>query len=454
MNDSSRPVIELPQVRVDFVPKSDYLSPAFAKLENERLWPRVWQVACREEEVALAGKYVTYNVAGQSVIVLRTQAGVLKAFHNACQHRGRELTSGCGTMTKIHCLFHGWQWNLDGEILRVTDREDFEGCAHMSDADLHLPEVKTASWGGWVFINMDPDCESFESFIDPLPKYLDCLEFEKMRYAWRKSWVMQANWKIAMESFMESYHVVTTHPQALPLVDPANFSTAHGKQGRHAYYWERPIGTPARITGLPIPEDFREGAAAIGDFNIEQLGGVTGPGARDGQTTGRSNDALRRHRTDTPAGLGALEVLMLSQQYMAEAAIADGAGWPTVTMEQAAELGADWNFFPNMVIVHSLDAALVFRAVPCSENPGECLFEMASIGRFAPGKEPQFEPEYFEKWMDSLDKIPFLLTQDLSNIEAVQRGMKSMGVKGLRLNPKQETQISHHHQVLHSYLEH
>jgi hypothetical protein len=78
---------------------------------------------------------------------------------------------------------------------------------------------------------------------------------------------------------------------------------------------------------------------------------------------------------------------------------------------------------------------------------------MAAIGRYAPGKEPQYEAEYFEDWKESLDKIPYLLTQDLSNIEGIQRGLKSIGVKGGRINPKQETQISHHHQVLHSYLE-
>jgi len=453
MNELKRPIIELPEISVDFVPKVDYLSREVAKLENERLWQRVWQVACREEELAVPGKYVTYNVADQSIIVLRNNAGALKAFHNACLHRGRELTTGCGSITKINCPFHGWQWNLDGEITRVTDREDWDGRPNMTDRDLHLPEVKTATWGGWVFINMDPNCEPFEQFIDPLPHYLDCLEFEKFRYAWRKSWKMKANWKIAMESFMESYHVVATHPQALALVDPPSFGTAHGKHGRHAYYWERPIGTPAKATGLPMPEDIRPGLASLGDFNDTQLGGVTGPGALDGQMTGRSSNALRRHLTDTPDGLSPFEIQMLSQQYMKEAAEAEGAGWPTLTMEQAMELGADWNFFPNVVIVHSLDGSLVFRAVPTGDNPEECLIEMAAIGRYAPGKEPQYEPEYFENWHESLDKIPFLLTQDLSNIEGVQRGLKSIGVKGGRINPKQELQISHHHQVLHTYLE-
>lgn len=452
MNEMKRPIIDLPEVRNDYVPVSDY-GAAATKLEKERLWPRVWQVACREEDVASPGSFETYNIVGESIIVLRNQQGEIKAFHNVCPHRGRELVSGCGGITKFHCAFHGWQWNLDGEILRVPDREDWDGCRDMADSNLHLKQVKIGSWGGWVFINMDPHCESFASFIDPIPHYLDCLEFDKMRYGWRKRFVLRANWKIAMESFMESYHVTATHPQALALVDPANFSSAHGKHGRHAYFWERPLGTPAKSTGLPMPDDLRPGLAALGVFNAEQLGGVTGPAAKDGQMTERSNQALQRHLTDTPPGLPHLQVQMRSVQYMKEAAEAEGAGWPVVTPEQAAELGADWNIFPNMVLVHSLDATLVFRATPQDDDPESCLFEMASIGRYPPGQAPNFELEFFSDWHASVDRIPFLLTQDLSNIEAIQRGLRSMAITGLRTNPKQETQISHHHQMLHDYLQ-
>jgi phenylpropionate dioxygenase-like ring-hydroxylating dioxygenase large terminal subunit len=452
MNEIKPPAIDLPKVRLDYVPVSDY-GAAATRLENERLWPRVWQVACREESIANPGSFETYNVAGQSIIVLRNDHGEIKAFHNVCPHRGRELTSGCGALTKIHCGFHGWQWDLNGEILRLPDRDDWAGCPNMADKDLHLAEVKVGTWGGWVFINMDPHCESFAHFIDPIPQYLDCLEFDKMRYSWRKRFVIHANWKIAMESFMESYHVTATHPQALALVDPANFSSAHGKHGRHAYFWERPLGTPAKSTGLPVPEDLRPGLAALGVFNAEQLGCTNVPGGKDSQMTERSNQALQRHLTDTPAGVPHAEVQMRSVQYMKEAAEAEGAGWPVITAAQAAELGADWNIFPNMVLVHSLDATLVFRAVPEDNDPESCLFEMASIGRHAPGKEPTYAVEYFDDWHASLDKIPYLLTQDLSNIEAIQRGIRSIAITGMRINPKQETQISHHHQVLHSYLQ-
>jgi phenylpropionate dioxygenase-like ring-hydroxylating dioxygenase large terminal subunit len=142
MKEFTKPVLGLSEVRVDFVPKEDYISSDVAKLEAERLWFRVWQVACREEEIASPGSYVTYNIVDQSVIVLRTPDNAIKAFYNACPHRGRELTEGCGSMTKVHCRFHGWQWDLDGRIQRVPDRGDWDGYPGMDDGSLHLKEIR------------------------------------------------------------------------------------------------------------------------------------------------------------------------------------------------------------------------------------------------------------------------------------------------------------------------
>lgn len=452
MTDLSKPFVDTGAVRVDYVPAADYISPEMGRLESERLWRRVWQIACREEELPHPGSYVTYGIVDQSVIVLRTGAGDLRAYHNACLHRGRELTTGCGTMTKVHCPFHGWQWDLEGQITRVPDRGDWDGYPNMDDGSLRLKEVKLGTWGGWVFINLDPHCEPFEAFIDPLPKYLDCLEFDKMRFAWRKRFTMQANWKVAIEAFLESYHVATTHPQAVPVVDPANFSSAHGKHGRHAYYWENPLGSPSPASGLPPPADLREAAARMTKWTIDELSDVNGTGNQDSQMSARSAYALQRHLTETPPTASAMEIAMLSQQYMAEAAIAEGAGWPVLTPAQFAEIGADWNIFPNVALVHSLDATLVMWAKPNGKDSESCQFEMAAIARYAPGKEPKPAIDHLKDWHAEIDRIPHLLSQDLSNIEAVHRGLHSISLQGTRINPKQETQISHFHEVLHNYL--
>ena len=436
-------------VRNDFVPAEHYTSTEFTRLENERLWPRVWQVACRLEDVENIGQFYTYGkIIGYSVIVVRSSESRIQAFHNVCPHRGRELKRGAGTSTKFVCAFHGWRWNLEGQNIHIPDRDDWAGCTHMGERDVNLGEVQIGTWGGWVFINFDPNCEPFEKFIAPVPEFMNCLEFETMRYAWHKTFKLKANWKTAMESFMESYHVPTTHPQASPLVDNANFASAHGKHGKHTYTWERPAGAPSRLTNLPMPSDWRQPVVDMYEWNCVQVGGHH----RDGQSSDRSAKAVRRLLTEVPAGASYLEVMMKADQFCREAAEAEGAGWPVVTPELAMGLGADWNIFPNMVLVFSMDATLITQAWPDGDDPNSCIFMFAAITRYGLGKQPKFEREVYDDVWQDIEKIPPLLRQDLSNIEAVQRGMRSKHFKGGRLNPKQEVQISHHHKVLRDYL--
>jgi phenylpropionate dioxygenase-like ring-hydroxylating dioxygenase large terminal subunit len=93
------------------VPAQDYISKEFLALENERVWPKVWLMACREEEIPEAGDFFAFDIVRDSILIVRQPDGELKAFHNVCQHRGRRLKSGCGqTGEMIHCGFHGWSW--------------------------------------------------------------------------------------------------------------------------------------------------------------------------------------------------------------------------------------------------------------------------------------------------------------------------------------------------------
>jgi len=152
-------------VRVDFVPKDNYVSQDFLRLEGQRMWPKVWQVACREEELRNVGDYVTYDILDESIIVVRAADQKIKAFYNVCQHRGRRLTEGCGRTNTFMCRYHGWTWKLDGSIAKVLDREDWSGCEAMRDADLKLQDVRVDTWGGFVFVNMDPNAEPLAQFL-------------------------------------------------------------------------------------------------------------------------------------------------------------------------------------------------------------------------------------------------------------------------------------------------
>jgi phenylpropionate dioxygenase-like ring-hydroxylating dioxygenase large terminal subunit len=170
------------KVRDDFVPKDAYVSKDYAQVEAETLWPRVWQLACREEEIPNIGDFVVYDILHDSLIITRVSDNRIKAFFNVCPHRGRRLLNGAGKCSTFQCFFHGWRWNLEGENIKVVDRDDWRG--GLSDSEIRLQEALVGTWGGNVFVNMDPDAEALESFLAPVIARCDKFEFEKMRYRW------------------------------------------------------------------------------------------------------------------------------------------------------------------------------------------------------------------------------------------------------------------------------
>ena len=249
------------RIRPDFLPKDAYLSREWLEAEKQKLWPKVWQIACRAEEVKQVGDYVTYNIADESIIVVRASEGRIEAFYNVCQHRGRRLAEGCGRTNVFRCKYHGWTWKLDGSLAKIQDPEDWSGCPDFEADDLRLSAVRVGLWGGFVFINMDPDAEPLEEFLKPLPEYLDGFEFEKWRFRWYKTTILPCNWKTALEGFNEAYHVAATHPQLLDhMGDDATRSVEFGRHGMYYYPLERrPLGAPATRTNKTMPTDLRPG---------------------------------------------------------------------------------------------------------------------------------------------------------------------------------------------------
>ena len=449
MNDMTLP--DARRVRADFVPQEDNFCPQIARREKEKLWPRIWQMACREEEIPQIGNFTTYDILDQSIIVVRAEDQAIKAFHNVCPHRGRQITAGCGSVNKFHCAFHGWQWNLNGDLLRIQDRDDWNGCANMGDGDLRLAKVHVATWGGFVYINMSESPEPFEQFIAPVKRALDPLKFERYRFAWYNTMIIKANWKTALEAFMESYHVASVHPQYLAVIDEVNRSYAEGPHAKHVYLFERPMGAPSRRTGKPVPDDLREGVAGVLQAFRDWVGDAEGKG----QVTARTIKAAQRVLTDVPAGTAANDVMIAAIGFMIEAAAKEGVEWPMLSMEQAMDAGSDWTVFPNMGLVFAFDGCLVFRSRPNGDDPESCIFDAWSILNFAPHEVPPLRRTFFQDWTECEAQIPGLLVQDLRNMEYVQRGLHSLGLKGkgLRTNPVQEVQISNFHKTLHEYID-
>jgi phenylpropionate dioxygenase-like ring-hydroxylating dioxygenase large terminal subunit len=152
------PDIDLESVLIgedDVVPRARYTSPQFAALELERLWARVWQVACREDEISEVGDFCEYLIGDQSILVVRAAPDVVGAFHNTCLHRGTRLAEGTGHFDDacMRCRYHAWRYDLDGTLIEVVDPDEF---APMPP-DVHLGEVRVDRWGGFVWVSLDRD---------------------------------------------------------------------------------------------------------------------------------------------------------------------------------------------------------------------------------------------------------------------------------------------------------
>lgn len=442
VSSMSRSAFPADEVRDDFVPKEPYYSPEFAKLEEERLWPYVWQLACRLEEIPNPGDYVTYDIVDDSIVVVRVDERTVKAYHNVCMHRARRLTEGCGHAQRFVCRFHGWQYGLDGRNLKVVDRSDWGAC--LKDADVRLREVKCDFWGGFVFINMDPDCEPLAQFIEPIDEYCSKFEFEKLRFRWYKTVIMPANWKTMLEFFNEFYHVQQTHQQLLPFTN--DYSNSEGF-GRHSAIWFSSEGSIPLLRSPRLPPkeepDYRNYVLDyVETFNRDLQAMVTD----------RAYRATQRLRTEVPATAEPMEVLGKWMGYVIEAAQSDGAGWPDgLTPEYIDRSKLDWHVFPNTVYLHgSVDGVLWYRARPNGHDPESCIFDVWSLERFGPGKVPPLKREFYANWRDG--EWPRIFQQDFENVEAVQRGFKSRGFPGSRPSPVQERAITHFHRTLRRFL--
>jgi phenylpropionate dioxygenase-like ring-hydroxylating dioxygenase large terminal subunit len=420
----------------------NYLSPEFAQKEKAHLWTKVWQVACREEEIPKSGDYLVYEVADETIVVVRRPDGGIKAFHNVCPHRGRKIMDGCGHAVNFRCAYHNWTFDLDGKNVAVQDREDWAGTLDGEQLDLY--GVKTGTWGGFVWINMDAECETLEAYLETIPEFLDPFEYEKLRYRWYLELTLPCNWKVALEAFMEGYHVAGTHPQLLPVQgDDYTQSYAQGKHG-HFGYWEstQPAGVPSPRLKKAIPPDVRPGIVDFFRQMEDDFGAIF---------TDRDFEASKKIMDVLPADADPMTAFGTAVELGRQAADAEGAGYPAgLGYEELGKAGADWHIFPNCVTLPWFDGAVWYRARPNGDDPNSCIFNIWSLKRYAPGAEPRLERRVIE----DATGISFglIVDQDLANMTAVQKGMKSSAFRYAKPNPKQEMELINFHRTLERYV--
>jgi hypothetical protein len=257
--------------------------------------------------------------------------------------------------------------------------------------------------------------------------------------------VVPANWKTTMGAFTEFYHVQTTHAQMLTYTQDYSISRAMGRHGWISYAGGSglPVGRSPRLPPQEQP-DFREYLFEYAEQFKDHLGAMQ---------TDRAYRATQRLRTEVAADAAPEDVLGKWGQFIYEAALAEGAGWPEdLTPEYMADSGFDWHVFPNTAFLHpAVEAVLWYRFRPYGDDHERCLFDIWSLERFAPGTEPVVQHQHFEDWRDG--DFPLIFEQDFLNVPKVHRGMKSRAFKASRTSPVQERAVSHFHRTLRRFIE-
>lgn len=185
-----------------------YVDPAGLAREAQSVFARSWQLVGRRDQLAAPGDYFTADVGRESLLLVN-DAGTLRGFFNVCRHRAGPLAYGCGRSPKIVCRYHGWTYDLGGQLLRAPE---MNGVAGFDPRQIHLREVAVHVFGPLLFAALDQTTPSFDQFHPGLAQECAGLGLSDMRHVMTRDYPVAANWKTYVDNFLEGYHIPLVHP--------------------------------------------------------------------------------------------------------------------------------------------------------------------------------------------------------------------------------------------------
>ena len=400
-----------------------YISHAWHEREVSHLWSRVWQYACREEEIPEVGDYHVYTIVRSSFIVIRTDEHTIKAYPNACLHRGRQLKEYDGRCSEIRCPFHGFAWTIGGDLQDIPARWDFD---HVTADQFSLPEASVGVWAGWVFINPDPDAEPLEDFLGEIVDHFAEWDMANRYKQAHIAKVVPANWKIAQEAFCEAFHVNATHPQVMPYLGDTN-------------------------SQVDIWDNFSR---------VITPGGTASP-LLDWTPT---QDEMMRAMMDVRVDQGNPIPVSEEQSMRAIGAAGSRDRWRSIAGEWADRLSdaemmdsIDYTVFPNF---HPWGAfnRIVYRFRPNGDDHRTAIMEVIFLAPFSGERPPPAKVHWLEEYESftaapELGMLAKVFDQDLFNMPKVQQGLESTRKPGVTLGNYQESKVRWLHAKLDEYLE-
>jgi phenylpropionate dioxygenase-like ring-hydroxylating dioxygenase large terminal subunit len=416
------------------VPVELFTSREWHEREVERLWKKTWQMACRENDIPEKGDYIEYRITGQTIVLVRQGDGSIKALRNNCLHRGTALIEGSGKGSQLQCTFHGWTWNLDGSLQRIPCRWDFP---KVEDDRYRLPEIKVDTWNGFVFVNFDPDCESLDDFVGPtLKRHFALWPLDRRYKAVHVVKKINCNWKVALQAFMEDYHVFRTHTNIIGYAGDCNsqydiFDDRHSRM----------------ITAMGVPSPHLQDSYTAQDTVDSMIGDLIADVGRD------ADEAVEPPKI--PGGATSRQVLA---NFM-RTSMGKRLGIDFTDRSDSEVLDAiQYQMFPNLIPWGGFSFPLVYRYRP-ADDPDWCYFDVMILAPLpdgvplprdaAPVELPSEQP-----WSaaEQLGGLGVVYDQDMVNLPKVQRGMHNDSLTELTFSEYQERNIRHFHRRLASII--
>ncbi len=419
-----------PDLGSERIPVDRYTDPAFMALEDERLWSKTWLLAGAVCDVAEPGAYFVFENLRESMLVVRGHDDRIRAFYNVCQHRGNQLKpAGCGSAEYLVCPFHRWAWNTDGTLRHVPEAHDFP--QGIPEDDLGLQEIRCDTWGGFVWVSMDPDIEPLIDYLGVVVEHLAPYEFDEMVLVSDETVEWDCNWKTSVDIFSETYHVRGVHPESEYIADDVNVQMdLYGPHSRFIapMYIPSPrmIGEDKALNQIMIDYLASEG------FPVDQF---------DGDVT-TLRDAVAAHKRAT------------SDQH--------GLDFSKLTDDQ---LTADYhyNVFPNITFNLFGEQMWMFRHRPHPTDPNKMYFDRMIYNRVPKGEVSadakagavdlfvelgdgvvEGRPEHqFYRYGERSSGL--LLDQDASCLASVQKGLHSRGMRGFWISHHERRIRNFHH---------
>lgn len=200
--------VALPFGQAVAMPKSVYTSAEFAELEQRHIFARDWLCAGRADALHEPGDYLTMEISGEPILVLRDRDGSLRAMSNVCRHRMSTLLEGRGNTRAIVCPYHAWTYNLDGSLRGAPAMTLNEG---FCKDQIALPQVRCEIWAGWIMVTLDPDVPPPSQRLAAVSDLIGPFQMENYVETFREEFHWATNWKVLAENFMESYHLPVCH---------------------------------------------------------------------------------------------------------------------------------------------------------------------------------------------------------------------------------------------------